>query len=288
MSWVRVDDMFWQHPKFLGVSEDALALWIRALAYTNGSKTDGFVPSTALCLLSRSKRPAKVAAELVSAGLWAIATNGWAFHDWAEYQATKETREKATAEKSRRQQEWRERQRGDASTETGGRPRVDASTPEHGDAAPTPIPSHPRSEIPLPPSPAKPAPTKEPAAPRKRPATRQPDIGVPEWLAGLGLPALTDPRWGSEVAKWLDHHRSKDSRFADWAAAWRTWERNAKDWGRAPPPPPTSPRPSGSDPRVIIDDEGMHWDWDLHGPPPEGLPPGTRHRNHPSTKPRSA
>lgn len=38
-----------------------------------------------------------------------------------------------------------------------------------------------------------------------------------------------------EFAQWLDHHRAKRSLFADWAAAWRTWQRNAAKWSRGAP-----------------------------------------------------
>ena len=31
----------------------------------------------------------------------------------------------------------------------------------------------------------------------------------------------------TETEKWFDYHKSKDSRFADWDAAWRNWIRNA-------------------------------------------------------------
>jgi hypothetical protein len=41
----------------------------------------------------------------------------------------------------------------------------------------------------------------------------------------------------SEFPAFLDHHRAWRSTFADWAAAWRTWQRNAKRFA-----PRTDPR----------------------------------------------
>ena len=35
-----------------------------------------------------------------------------------------------------------------------------------------------------------------------------------------------------ETARFLDYHRGKDTRFADWKAAWRNWMRNAKEWSK--------------------------------------------------------
>ncbi|WP_437948686.1 hypothetical protein WME98_50085 [Sorangium sp. So ce296] len=43
----------------------------------------------------------------------------------------------------------------------------------------------------------------------------------------------------AEVSHFLDHHRSKGSRFRDWGAAWRTWQRNGQRFGRIAPRPAT-------------------------------------------------
>lgn len=78
---------------------------------------------------------------------------------------------------------------------------------------------------------------------------------VDAWLDALGVPSRSDPRWGREVSRWLDHHRAKGSRFVDWAAAWRTWRSRSEDYGArdslfaashgaaAEPPAPPKPVP---------------------------------------------
>lgn len=38
-----------------------------------------------------------------------------------------------------------------------------------------------------------------------------------------------------EFPQFLDHHAKNGGRFVDWAAAWRTWMRNAAKWGRVAP-----------------------------------------------------
>lgn len=53
----------------------------------------------------------------------------------------------------------------------------------------------------------------------------------------------------AETAKFLDHHRSRGTRFIDWQAAWRTWMQRVSDYRQpprtglqlppAPPPPPS-------------------------------------------------
>lgn len=83
MPWFRVDHSFWSHPKTLGLSTEAVALWVRAGSYAMQHLTGGRVAGRALRLLGASPDDA---AELVSAGLWEMDRDGWRFHDWDEYQ----------------------------------------------------------------------------------------------------------------------------------------------------------------------------------------------------------
>lgn len=100
MSWFKVDDGFWSHPKVLTMSTDATSLWVRAGAYSCQHLTDGFIASELLTVLGDRES----AQELVDTGLWLDADGGFLFHDWGEYQETSE------AVKQRRAQA-RERQR---------------------------------------------------------------------------------------------------------------------------------------------------------------------------------
>ena len=38
--------------------------------------------------------------------------------------------------------------------------------------------------------------------------------------------------WRTETSNFLDHHRAKGSKMADWVAAWRTWMRNSVKFAR--------------------------------------------------------
>ena len=100
MAWFRSDDGAPEHPKFVDLSDAAVALWWRAGCYCNRRRTDGLVPPGALRLLSRAKKPALVAAELVQAKLWEEEEGGYRFHDFADYQPT--TTECEAASESRR------------------------------------------------------------------------------------------------------------------------------------------------------------------------------------------
>ncbi|WP_415678839.1 hypothetical protein [Tsukamurella hominis] len=100
MTWFKIDDGFWSHPKVAMLSDGAVALWARAGSYSCQHLTDGAVARTLLRMLGT----VEAADELVAAGLWDETSDGWVFHDWSEYQET-------SAVVKRRRDESRERQR---------------------------------------------------------------------------------------------------------------------------------------------------------------------------------
>ena len=110
MAWFKVDDGFWSHPKTLALSSDAVALWVRAGAYSCQHLTDGIVHEPVLRMLGTDAS----AGELVDAGLWVPLGSGWSFHDWGEYQETSETvkkRRNDARDRQRRAREAREQKR---------------------------------------------------------------------------------------------------------------------------------------------------------------------------------
>lgn len=100
MTWFHIDDSFWSHPKTINLSRGAVALWVRAGSYCGKHLTDGFLSEQALWMCQGTTEEAT---ELVEASLWLRAANGWQFHDWADYQDTKDTVLK-------RREAWRNRQ----------------------------------------------------------------------------------------------------------------------------------------------------------------------------------
>lgn len=100
MSWVRTSDDAPDHPKLIGLTDAAYALWHRALSYCNRQLTDGFVPSGAVPALSRSTKPLDAAKELVTAKLWEIADGGFQVHDFADYQPSRASVEEERRKKS--------------------------------------------------------------------------------------------------------------------------------------------------------------------------------------------
>ena len=103
MSWFRIDDGFYDHPKAADVSNAAIGLWARAGSYCSRYLTDGAVSRTFV----RSWGTTKQAAELVKAGLWTEDADGWRFHDWTQSNPTRAEVEERRAEDAERKREAR-------------------------------------------------------------------------------------------------------------------------------------------------------------------------------------
>lgn len=150
MTWFRVDDSFYDHPKMYDAPDCAVALWTRAGSWSARSLTDGFVPTGMLARFTSDH--ATAARELVHRGMWERVKGGYRFHDWHDYQPTREAVEKERKHKAERQRRWREakrrRQRDgpvDASTQASRNASQDSAPPpprpapkEAGRAGPAP------------------------------------------------------------------------------------------------------------------------------------------------------
>lgn len=107
MTWFKVDDTFYGHPKLTELEQgscyfEAISLWVLAGSWCAAQLTDGAIPAGQIRKLGCKKRAAE---ELVRVGLWERTTTGYAYHDWAKYQPTREeieVRRRATAERVRR------------------------------------------------------------------------------------------------------------------------------------------------------------------------------------------
>ena len=84
----QVDPDFYDHPKTLGMSDAAVALWVRAGSYSAAKLTDGFVADAALDVLSRT--PTEAARELTRRGLWSRVKGGYRFHEWEARNLTRQ------------------------------------------------------------------------------------------------------------------------------------------------------------------------------------------------------
>jgi hypothetical protein len=87
MPWFKVDDGFYAHPKTMELSDGAVCLWTMAGTWCAHHLTDGVVPFAALPAL---RGDAERARELLDAGFWESHPKGYRFHDWEQYQPTKD------------------------------------------------------------------------------------------------------------------------------------------------------------------------------------------------------
>lgn len=143
MVWFRIDDSFWSHPKVLGLSTDAVALWVRAGSYSAQQLTDGLIAPHALRMLG--DRDAAV--ELTNAGLWetAPAAAGWQFHDWADYQPTRAQvlaeRAAATERKRKSREASQRRSRSESRRDARGTDAVIPGNTAKYSPPPAPVPA---------------------------------------------------------------------------------------------------------------------------------------------------
>ena len=89
MTWSKLDDNIFDHPKMLKAGEDAANLYVRGLVYCNRYLTDGHIPAEALVTLSRKREAARYSADLVRVGLWETHPDGgWTVHDFHDHNPT--------------------------------------------------------------------------------------------------------------------------------------------------------------------------------------------------------
>ncbi len=70
MTWIKLDDQFFDHPVTLRAGEKAALLHLQGLAYCSRHLTDGKIPREALPGLTKAARPRELARVLVDVGLW--------------------------------------------------------------------------------------------------------------------------------------------------------------------------------------------------------------------------
>lgn len=109
MTWVQIDDAMADHPKIVGLSHGAFRIQIEGLCYANRNLSDGFVP-----FLAAHRHGKRYATELVNAGVWDPAEGGYAIHDYADYQPSKEEVLERRAETAERVRNWRRNRRRNA------------------------------------------------------------------------------------------------------------------------------------------------------------------------------
>lgn len=113
VSWFKVDDSFYDHPKFLDVPNAAIGLWAKAGAWCGKHLTDGVIPASQVKLFKGT--PSQINA-LISSGIWIedrseSGSKVYRFHDWNEYQPSREQKLKEREDGAERKRKSRQRKR---------------------------------------------------------------------------------------------------------------------------------------------------------------------------------
>lgn len=95
--WGKVYGDLWSHPKFITLDPRAGFLWLKALSYSKAMSTYGVIGRQLLPIFVATEDDAQI---LVDAGLWIETAAGWRFHDWDDYQTSRERDEHVSQKRS--------------------------------------------------------------------------------------------------------------------------------------------------------------------------------------------
>ena len=111
MTWIKIDDSFPDHPRIIGLSNEAFRTHIHGLCYCGRFLTDGFIPSAALSKIGSLE----AVKELVEAGLWSDEgkTGGYLIYGYLDHQTSKKQVEEKRESMRERQKRYRERTKED-------------------------------------------------------------------------------------------------------------------------------------------------------------------------------
>ena len=91
MTWVKLDDQFYSHPKARAVGRDGRALYVAALCHASAHLTDGAITSASVPLLAAMAEVDPATADLlVTSGLWALSDDGYRIVGYEDHQRTRD------------------------------------------------------------------------------------------------------------------------------------------------------------------------------------------------------
>lgn len=219
MVWFRMDDSFPSHPKVLGIPRRerlaAIGLWTLAGGWCAKQLTDGYLAEHMVDEIGGSS---KSAAALVNAGLWDLVDGGYQFHDWNDYNPT---RDDVEADRSAARERMKRLRSGRSSSEV--RANSKRSSEQVRDPRPDPTSSSSRT-------------TRE----RAKRATQIPADWEPKPIhLEIATEYNLDPAF--QLRSFRDYYQANGKTHKDWDAAFRVWLNKAKSFQRP------APRQSGPD-----------------------------------------
>jgi len=81
MTWFRVDDGFYDHPKIEQLPNASIGLWVKAGSWCAQHKTNGQIPT----VLARRMGTKKQIQYLIDAGFWEQCGDYYQFHEWRKH-----------------------------------------------------------------------------------------------------------------------------------------------------------------------------------------------------------
>jgi len=103
--WIRLDDDYINHPKFVALSHVAFRLWHEGMAYSRKLMTDGIITSGALKTFRYASKSAvkELTAPLYpgASPLWEERDGGFEIHDYLDWNPTRQPRCKDMAKSQR-------------------------------------------------------------------------------------------------------------------------------------------------------------------------------------------
>lgn len=101
MAWVKIDDQFYDHPKWADAPGDSIALWLAAMAWCNRNESfDGYIPAVKCGGLVAVRSVKRTCDDLVNRRGFVPHQAGFIIHGYAEWQQNekvKAIREKRSA-----------------------------------------------------------------------------------------------------------------------------------------------------------------------------------------------
>lgn len=90
MTWAKLDDGFFRHPKSRAAGKDGRALFVAGLCWAAAHLTDGHIGTAELGLIAAEAevRPGATVRRLVETGLWEACADGWRIHDFHDFNPT--------------------------------------------------------------------------------------------------------------------------------------------------------------------------------------------------------
>lgn len=234
MTWFKVDDAFYRNKKVRKLGQDrlqAVGLWTLAGGWSADNLTDGFVPWEIIEMWESEAH--EMAIRLIEVGLWCEAVvegeKGVQFHDWTDYQPTRESEERRLSEQRERMRALRSnraRDGGDEETEnsggTGDECARDVRRTETARAAHVPDPDPTRTS----------SSSGTTSAPRKRGCRIPEDFSVTSKMVTWARSRCPDVDGRRETEKFINYWTSTPGAKGlklNWEKTWMNWMMSADE-----------------------------------------------------------